>query len=100
MIPILVYYFVPMKKAIGTTAITSFATAVTASVSFIILGYKSIDIPYSLGFIYLPAFFPIGLAGFIMAPIGVKLGLKLPTAKMKKIFAILICIIGGFLIIN
>ena len=52
------YKNVAMKKAIGTSAAIGFPIAITGTVGYMMSGWsKTLNDPYTLGFIYIPAFF-------------------------------------------
>jgi uncharacterized membrane protein YfcA len=46
-------------------------------------------LPYTLGYVYVPAFLAISIASVIAAPYGVRCSQKLPEAYLKKIFAVI-----------
>ncbi len=49
---------------------------------------------YTLGYVYLPALFGIAVASIMTAPLGVKLAHSLPVNKLKRIFALLLIVVG------
>ena len=55
---------------------------------------------YSLGFIYLPALLAIVVASVWTAPLGARLAHRLPVKKLKKIFALLLYILGVRMVIS
>ena len=52
------------------------------------------------GFVHIYAFICVSLASFFTARIGAKLTHKLPSAALKKAFAVLLLIVGIKLILN
>jgi uncharacterized protein len=44
--------------------------------------------PWSLGYVYIPAFIGIAITSSLVAPIGAKLAHRLPVAVLKKIFMV------------
>ena len=51
------YKNIEMKKAIGTSAAIGFPIAIAGTIGYMISGwYKTLNDPYTFGFIYLPAF--------------------------------------------
>jgi uncharacterized membrane protein YfcA len=82
------YKNVDMKKAIGTSAAIGFPIAVAGTVGYMISGWSETSSdPYTLGFIYVPAFLVISIASVIAAPYGASCSHSLPEAHLKKIFA-------------
>lgn len=97
-VPAFVHFKLPIKKAIGTSTVISFTLSSVATAAFLIPGFFTEADPYSLGYIYLPAFIPMSIASFSTAPIGAKLIQYIPTRILKKIFAILIIAMGILMI--
>lgn len=98
MVPILQELHFPLKKAIGISSATNFFTALIGSLSFVFL-YSSINpLPYSLGPIYLPAFFMIGITTILFAPLGVKLSHELHSHRLQKIFAFVMFFAGLYML--
>ncbi|MEM7174633.1 MAG: sulfite exporter TauE/SafE family protein [Chlamydiota bacterium] len=93
-VPVLAYFGLSIKRAIGTASVLSFFIALTGSLSLVFLGIQDQPIPNTAGFVYLPAFIGIGLASILAAPWGVKLVHHCPTGIMRKIFALILLIIG------
>jgi len=101
MVPFLDMMGMPMKKAIATSAFTSCIMLLVSALSFLALGLKyPLNLPNHVGFIYLPAFFAIGLFSLIGAPLGVKVVHLLPVPALKRIFAVALAILGVLLIIG
>lgn len=83
------YKNIEMKKAIGTSAAIGFPIAIAGTIGYMISGwYKTLNDPYTFGFIYLPAFLVISITSCIAAPLGASCSNNLPEKQLKKIFAI------------
>jgi uncharacterized membrane protein YfcA len=90
-VPYMTWCNVAMHNAIGTSAAIGFPIAVAGALGYLINGIGVAGRPeYTLGFIYLPAFFGIACASVFTAPYGAKLAHKLPVTKLKKAFACLL----------
>jgi len=83
-----------MRKASGTSIACTLPIAIFGAASFIIMGWKIISIPYSLGYVYLPAFFSVAIMSLLFAPIGARLSLLVNVSIIKRIFAILLFFVG------
>lgn len=82
------YKNIEMKKAIGTSSAIAFPIAIAGTLGYMINGWSKMQSePYTLGFIYVPAFFIISVASVIAAPYGARCAHGLPERKLKKIFA-------------
>ncbi len=90
-IPFALYCNVPMLQAIGTAAIVGFPIALAGSVGFIAAGWGQSGLPpYSIGYVYLPAVLGIALLSVLTAPLGAAAAHRLPTKRLKQIFALLL----------
>lgn len=89
------YKNIGMKRAVGTSAAIGFPIAIAGTIGYMISGWsKTLNDPYTIGFIYLPAFFAIAIASSIAAPYGARWSHRLPEAYLKKIFAVISLILS------
>lgn len=94
-VPFLIYCNVDTKRAIGTSSAIGLPIAIAGAIGYIVSGLQTSGLPSkSLGFVYLPAFAIIAAASLISAPVGAVLVQKLAVKKLKKIFALLLIVIG------
>ncbi|OZG71967.1 hypothetical protein BTA51_18355 [Hahella sp. CCB-MM4] len=95
-VPYLTWCNVRMQQAVGTSAACGFPIAVMGALTNIYEGYGESVLPdWSLGFIYLPALVGIVLTSVPFARLGARLAHKLPSTTLKRIFSILLFIVGG-----
>ncbi|RRS06684.1 sulfite exporter TauE/SafE family protein [Pseudoalteromonas sp. J010] len=100
-VPLLTFFSLDMKKAIGCASASGIVIAIFGSFGYIASGAKHVDIEHGfLGFVYLPALVGIVATSWFMAPIGAKATHHLPVATIKKVFAALLIIIAGNMLIN
>ncbi|MEH6396176.1 sulfite exporter TauE/SafE family protein [Pseudoalteromonas sp.] len=91
LVPLLTFFSVNMKKAIGCASACGIVIALFGSVGYISSGstvYKLAD--GFAGFVYLPALFGIICTSWFTAPLGAKATHYLPVSLIKKIFAALL----------
>ncbi|MGH8752126.1 MAG: sulfite exporter TauE/SafE family protein [Burkholderiales bacterium] len=94
-VPFMIYCNVRAHHAIGTSSAIGFPIAASGALGYIISGYFQQNLPHlSLGFVYLPALLWLVLASMLTAPLGAKLAHRLPVARLKKIFALLLFIVA------
>ncbi len=94
-VPFLAWCNTKIHKAIGTSAAIGLPIAVAGSLGYIVNGIGVQGLPeYSLGFINLKALLGLVAASVLAAPFGAKLAHSLPIDKLKKIFALLLYIVG------
>ena len=86
---------VDMKKAVGTSAAIGLPIAIAGTVGYLVSGWsKTADNPYTLGFIYVPAFVAIAIASAVAAPYGARFSHSLPEVLLKRIFAVVSLILS------
>lgn len=94
-VPFMLWCNVAAHQAIGTSAAIGFPIAVSGAVGYIYNGLHVAGLPqYSFGYIYLPALVGIVIASVLTAPLGVRMAHSLPVPKLKRIFAVLLLIVG------
>jgi uncharacterized protein len=95
MVPMLSYFGLAMRQAVGLSSATGFLIALSGSIGYVIAGFNAAHLPdYSLGYIYLPALLGIVITSMLAAPVGVKAASLWPTPVLKKLFAILLVLVG------
>ena len=93
-VPYMSWCNISIHKAIGTSAAIGFPIAVSGALGNVVNGWGMSDLPYCLGFVYLPALVGIASASVFTAPLGAKLSHKLPVGTLKKIFACMLAVIA------
>ena len=100
-VPFMTWCNIKLHQAIGTSAAIGLPIAVAGAVGYIANGLNVSALPpHSLGFVYLPALAAIVAASVLTAPLGAKAAHRLPVAKLKRIFAILLYTLGIRMLIS
>jgi len=100
-VPFLAWCRVRIQQAVGTAAALGLPIAVSGMLGFTYAGWLVENLPpYSLGFVYLPAWLGISAASVMLAPAGAKLAHRLPADKLRKIFAIFLAILGILMLVK
>jgi uncharacterized membrane protein YfcA len=99
-VPFLVWCNVTMHNAIGTSAAIGFPIALAGAAGYLINGLPVALPPHSLGYIYLPALTGVAAASIVTAPLGARLAHSLPIAGLKKIFALLLIVMGTKMLLS
>jgi uncharacterized membrane protein YfcA len=98
-VPTLVYFNVPAHNATATSSALGVPIALTGA-----LGYFFLSPPVSasglVGYIDAAAFLPIVLGALVAAPLGVKVAHRLPAAKLKRLFGVLLVFVSARMIIT
>jgi uncharacterized membrane protein YfcA len=100
-IPFALYCNVPLLQAIGTAAIVGFPIALAGGVGFIVSGWGQSGLPaHSVGYVYLPAVLGITLASVLTAPVGAAIAHRLPTKRLKQVFAALMYVLAAKMLLS
>lgn len=95
-VPFMTWCNIPIHTAIGTAAAIGLPIALSGTAGFIYNGLGTALLPeWSIGFIYLPALAGIVSMSVLTAPLGVRLAHSLPVDRLKKVFAILLFVVGS-----
>jgi uncharacterized membrane protein YfcA len=93
-VPFLIWCNSNMRNAIGTSAAIGFPIALAGTAGYLVNGLAASLPPHTLGFIYLPALLGVSAASMLTAPLGAKLAHSLPIGRLKRIFALLLIVMG------
>ncbi|BBO84355.1 UPF0721 transmembrane protein [Desulfosarcina ovata subsp. sediminis] len=100
-VPFMLWCNMPVHHAIGTSAAIGFPIAIAGTIGYVYNGFNAAELPtYSLGYVYLPALVGIVLTSVVTAPLGVRLAHSLPVDRLKRVFAILLLVVGTRMLIG
>ncbi|WP_114766162.1 sulfite exporter TauE/SafE family protein [Vibrio rhodolitus] len=99
-VPFLNRHGVEMRKAVGSSSVCGCVIAISGMTGFILHGYSAENLPnYSVGYVYLPALAAIASTSMLTTKVGAKLATSLPTAALKKIFALFLMFVAGTMLL-
>jgi hypothetical protein len=94
-VPYLSWCNVRMQQAVGTSAACGLPIAIAGALGNAWTGWHVPALPeYSLGFIYLPALIGIIITSVLFARVGANLAHRLNAKVLKRVFAILLLLVG------
>ena len=94
-VPYLHWNGVDIRRAVATSSACGLPIALAGTIGFIVTGWNEEALPNgSLGYVYWSAMPWIVVATFIMAPIGANLAHSLPTKILRRLFAMLMFVVG------
>lgn len=94
-VPYMLWHNVPIHRAIATSSAIGFPIAFAGTAGYILGGYNMAGLPAgSFGFVYLPALVGIAAGSVLTAPLGARTTHRLPVRRLKRIFALLLLILG------
>lgn len=94
-VPWLTWHNVDIRAAVGTSAACGLPIALVGAAGFVISGWGAAGLPPgSSGYVYWPAVAGVSLASVLSAPLGARLAHRLDQARLKRIFALLLIVLG------
>ena len=100
-VPILKYFGYPIKKAIGSAAAIGFIIALFGAIGFCFSGsVLNTKLPFSYGFINIPAFLIFIPITMLMAKVGANSAHKIDKTKLQMFFGIFLYIVGTIFIVR
>ncbi|WCE29202.1 sulfite exporter TauE/SafE family protein [Vibrio sp. SCSIO 43137] len=100
-VPYLSRYGVEMRRAIGSSSVCGCVIAISGMAGFIWHGTGAENLPeYSIGYVYVPALLAIVSTSMFTTKIGARLATNLPTAQLKKVFAVFLLFIAGRMLLS
>jgi uncharacterized membrane protein YfcA len=94
-VPYMALRGITMREAVGTAAACGIPIAWAGTLGFMLTGPQQVTLPgWNIGYVSLTAFFGIAFASAATAPLGAKLAHKLPPLMLKRLFALLLALIG------
>lgn len=100
-VPFLNWCSVNMREAVATSAACGLPIALAGTLGFIVAGWSESALPAgSTGYIYWPAFLGIVASSYLFAPLGAKLAHSLPLPALKRVFAVLLFVVGGKMLLG
>jgi hypothetical protein len=84
-----------IREAVATSSACGLPIALAGSLGYLLAGWGDARLPaHTMGFIHLPALLIIALFGMIFAPVGAHFAHLLPTSSLKRIFGLLLLLLG------
>ena len=94
-VPILRFFGYPITKAIGSAAAIGLVISISGTIGFFSTGlYLNVNLPLSIGFINIPAFFIFIPITTVMARVGVNTVHKMSKIKAQRMFGVFLYVIG------
>lgn len=97
-VPFMTWRNVPIHNAVATSAALGVPIALAGTLGYVIAGWDLHGLPPgTLGFIYLPALLVISAASVLTAPLGARTAHALDVRQLRRIFAVLLYAIAGYM---
>ncbi len=94
-VPFLLWCNVHLRNAVATSSACGLPIAAAGAVAMMITGFNHPGLPAgSTGYVYWVAALPIMIASIVFAPLGAWLTHTVPVAVLRKIFAVILALVG------
>jgi uncharacterized membrane protein YfcA len=98
-VPFMVACNVAIINAVATSAALGFPIALANATGYAISGWSLPGLPaWSLGYIWLPALAVIAVCSVTTAPWGARMAHSMPVAQLKRIFAVVLYCLAGYML--
>lgn len=94
-VPFLAWRSVGMKQAVATSAACGVPIALAAAIGYVVTGWNAEGLPaWSTGFVYWPAVLGMATTSMLFARVGARLAHRLDPLLLKRLFALMLVIVG------
>lgn len=101
LVPYLARHGVVLRHAVATSSACGVPLALVGSLGFVLSGWGRDGLPAgSLGFVLWPAALAVAAAAVPLAGVGARLAHRLPTATLKRVFSVLLLLVGLRLLVT
>lgn len=98
-VPFMTWCNVKIHNAVATSAALGFPIALAGTSANIYYGMNTPGLPPgALGFVYLPALLVVSLTSVSTAPLGAKTAHRLPVRALKRVFALTMLALAGYML--
>ncbi|MBF0624709.1 MAG: sulfite exporter TauE/SafE family protein [Magnetococcales bacterium] len=100
-VPFMVWCGVAMRQAVATAAAIGLPIALAGAGGFVVNGWhQALLPPWSLGYLHGPAVLGVGLASVLAAPQGARLAHTLAPRLLRRLFALLLLVLGARMLLS
>ena len=94
-VPWLSWNRIPMVNAVATSSACGLPIALAGACGFALTGWgKSALPPLATGYLYWPAIAGIVISSYLLTPLGARLAHGLPVTVLRRVFALLLLLVG------
>jgi uncharacterized membrane protein YfcA len=98
-VPFMVAHNIPILNAVATSAALGFPIALANTAGYVLSGYGEAGLPVgSVGYVWLPALAVVASCSVLTAPLGAAMAHRLPVARLKRVFALLLYALGSYML--
>lgn len=88
-----------MREAVAASSACGFPIALAGGAGYLLAGLDAPSLPpFATGYLYWPAFAGISCTSLLLAPLGARLAHGLPVAQLKRLFSLILLVIGAVML--
>jgi uncharacterized protein len=96
-VPFMVWCNVAIHNAVATSAALGLPIAVAGTIGYLLVPTDPTAPAGTLGMVWLPAVACLAITSVMTAPLGAKAAHSLPTAKLKRVFAVMLYCLAAYM---
>jgi len=100
MVPLMVFFNVPMQRAVATSSFLGLPLALVGTLGYALSGWGQSIHAWTVGYVYVPAALLIAFFTVLVAPLGVALSHRIPAPVLKRGFGALLFLVSVRMLIN
>jgi uncharacterized membrane protein YfcA len=98
-VPFMTWCNVRVHNAVATSASLGFPIAAAGTLGYVISGWHLTGItPGAIGYVHVPALVTLAAASVLTAPLGARVAHSLDTRGLKRVFALLLYLLAGYML--
>jgi uncharacterized membrane protein YfcA len=98
-VPFMLWCNVRIHNAVATSASLGFPIAAAGTLGYVISGWQLTGTaPGVVGYIHVPALVTLAAASVLTAPVGARVAHALDTARLKRVFAVLLYLLAAYML--
>jgi uncharacterized membrane protein YfcA len=98
-VPFMLWCNVRMHNAVATSASLGFPIAAAGTIGYVVSGWHLTGTaPGVVGYVHLPALLALASASVLTAPLGARVAHSLDTRRLKRVFAVLLYVLAGYML--
>jgi len=98
-VPLLIWLGTQPVRAVGTSSACGVLIGIASAAGYAFKAPPGALPEYAIGYVYLPAAIGVAVASVLAAPLGARLAHALSGTALKRVFAVLMWVMGGSLLV-
>jgi len=97
-VPFMACCNVRIHEAVGTSAALGFPIALAGTLGYLWAGRDLPPLPWTAGYLYLPALLFVSVASILLAPLGARVAHRLDVRLLRRLFSVVLYALAGYML--